>query len=342
MSVDPFREINHFSRSKREGQPLDNESPTGLHVDARGWGSGWVSLWLNLMADSCGRLEDSPLGPFYSILAREAKEARANLRTRRKVIEIQCETIFLFVLSLYTKFTYFINNLIGQGRHVIEDVEKGKVKALKKYCEVNLAAYESFMGERAELMRCMDLFIEHDLLTMRLTAAASMWAEMLGWGDAGLRQITQDMPLVVQLLKEDLMKMFEMNLEPELENLTATEKLDKISRNVGRIQRSAVNTVEAITHEMYNVLEYGDHLKKSSCFNDYLCHHKLEGSFKFSSFTRPLPKLWMCNKCWQWNKNELLYTNTQSAACEHCGQPIIPDTIGKLIIHNASLIMVNW
>ena len=269
---------------------------------------------------------------FYSILAREAREAREN---NLKVLEIQCETIFLFVLSLYTKFTYFINNLIGQGQHVIEDVKKGKVQALKKYCEVNLAAYQSFVRERAELMRCMDLFIERDL-------SPSLLVNMMLLLDKMLRQMKQDMPLVVRLMKEDLMKMFEMNLEPELKNLTATEKLDKISRNVGRIQRSAVNTVEMISHEMYKVLEYGDHLKKSSCFNDYLCHHKLERSFRFSSFTRSLPKLWMCSKCWQWNKNELLYTNTQSAACEHCGQQIIPDTIGKLMIHNASLIMVNW
>ena len=269
---------------------------------------------------------------FYSILAREAREAREN---NLEVLEIQCETIFLFVLSLYTKSTYFINNLIGQGQHAIEDVKKGKVGALKKYCEVNLAAYQSFVRERTELMRCMDLFIERDL-------SSSLWEDMMFLLDKGLRQMKRDMPLVVQLMKEDLMKMFKMNLELELKNLTATEKLDKISRSVGRIQRSAVNTVEMITHEMYKILEYGNHLKKSSCLNDYLHHHKLEGSFRFSSFTRSLPKLWMCSKCWQWNKNELLYTNTQSAACEHCGQPVIPETIGKLMIHNASLIMVNW
>ena len=265
---------------------------------------------------------------FYIILAIEAREAREN---NLEVLEIQYETIFLFVLSLYTKFTYFINNLIGQGRHVIEDVEKGKVQELKKYCEVALATYRSFLMERAELTKCMDQFIENNQLPVMVRITRGYFGQELH-------------TLVVRLMKEDLMKMFKLNLEPELKNLTATEKLDKISHNVGQIQRSVVNTVEMITHEMYKVLEYGNHLKELSCFNDYLHHHKLEGSITFALFTRSLPKLWMCSKCWQWNKNELLYTNTQSAACEHCGQPIIPDTIGKFNNphEQCSINMVNW
>ena len=301
------------------------------------------------MAYSYGGLEreGSPRdSPFYIILEREAQEAKANrheidMWTYREVVEIQCETIFLFVLSLYTKLAYFINNLIGQGQHIIEDVEKGKVQALKKYCEVALAAYQSFNREHVELLTCMNLIIERDI-SVRGLSTLSTWAKFSIWFDGRSAKMEQDMSLVVRLLQGDLMKMFKMDLEPELKNLTATEKLDKISRNVRPIQRSAVNTIEMITHEMYKVLEYGDHLQKSSCFNDYLHHHKLELSFTFSSFTCSLPKLWMCSKCWQWNKNELLYTNTQSAPCEHCGQPVIPDTIGKLMIHNTSLIMVNW
>ena len=271
---------------------------------------------------------DSYGSPFYNILKRETEEARENKRTYLEVL--QCETIFLFVLSLYTKLAYFINNLIGQGRHVIEDVEKGKVQELKKYCEVALATYRSFLMERAELTKCMDQFIENNQLPVMVRITRGYFGQELH-------------TLVVRLMKEDLMKMFKLNLEPELKNLTATEKLDKISHNVGQIQRSVVNTVEMITHEMYKVLEYGNHLQKSSCFNDYLRHHKLEGSSQFS-FTRPLPKLWMCNRCWQWNKNKVLYTNTQSAACEHCGEPIIPGTRGKFNnLHVQCFIdMVNW
>ena len=295
------------------------------------------------MAYSYGRLEgrlEREGSPFYIILEREAQEARANRhetnkRTYQEVVEIQCETIFLLVLSLYTKLAYFINNLIGQGRHVIEDVEKGKVQALKKYCEVTLAAYKSFNRERVELLKCMMLVIEYDQLERDLSTL-STWAKISIWFDKELQQLKREMSLVVQLLQKDLMEMFKMNLELELKNLTATEKLDKISRNVRPIQRSVVNTIEMITHEMYKVLEYGDHLQKSSCFKDYLHYHKLELSFTFQY--RSSPKLWMCSKCWQWNKNELLYTNTQSAACEHCGEPVIPDTIGKLITHNAPLI----
>ena len=272
--------------------------------------------------------------PFYSILEREAEEAREN-KIYREVFEIQCKTIFLFFLSVYTKFAYFINNLIGQGRHVIEDVEKGKVGALKKYCEVSLVAYQSFMREYTGLTECMDLFIERDLLTTSMMAKIlSLFSE----NHERLEQMKWDMSLVVRLMKEDLMKMFEMNLELDLKNLTATEKLDKISRNVRPIQRSVVNTIEMITHEMYKILEY---LKKSSRFKDCLHHHKLELPSTFPIFKyRSLPKLWMCSKCWQWNKNELLYTNTPSAACEHCGEPVIPDTIGKLI--TCSINMVNW
>ena len=277
--------------------------------------------------------------PFYSILEREAEEAREN-KIYREVFEIQCKTIFLFFLSVYTKFAYFINNLIGQGRHVIEDVEKGKVQALKKYCEVALAAYQSFNREKVELIKCMDLFIMNDLTQPILQEMLAIIISFAS-GPQPSAIIRQNMSLVVRHMEEDLMEMFKMNLEPELKNLTATEKLDKISRNVRPIQRSVVNTIEMITHEMYKVLEYSNHLQKSSCFEGYLHHHKLELSFRYPLFTRSLPKLWMCSKCWRWNKNELLYTNTQSAACEHCGQPIIPGTIGKLI-HNASLIMVNW
>ena len=270
--------------------------------------------------------------PFSVILESELKR-EAWVGVFRQ--EIRCGTIFLFVLSLYTKLAYFINNLIGQGRHVIEDVEKGKVQELKKYCEVALATYRSFLMERAELTKCMDLFIENYQLSVVVRIMRGYFGQKLE---------LLDMPLVVRLMKEDLMKMFKLNLEPELENLTATEKLDKISHNVGQIQRSVVNTVEMITHEMYKVLEYGNHLKELSCFKDYLRHHKLEGSFTFSLFTRPLPKLWICSECWQWNKNKVLYTNTQSAACEHCGQPIIPDTIGKFNNphEQCSINMVNW
>ena len=304
------------------------------------------------MAYSYGGLEREG-SPFYIILEREAQEAKANrhetyMWTYREVVETQCQTIFLFVLSLYTKFAYFINNLIGQGPHVIEDVEKGKVQALKKYCKVALAAYQSFNREKVELMKCMDLFLMNDL-TRPIPAIPQNMLTRIVRLSTGLQPSTiikSDMFASVELLKEDLIKMMKMNLELELENLTTTEKLDKISRNVGPIQRSVVNTIEMITHEMYKVLEYGNHLKKSSCFNDYLHHHKLEGSFTFilTPITRPLPKLWMCNKCWQWNKNELLYTNTQSAACEHCGQPIIPDTIGKFNNphEQCSINMVNW
>ena len=297
------------------------------------------------MAESYGRLGLGQGGSlFYSILKREVQEARENNRTSLEVLEIQCETIFFFVLSLYTKLAYFVTNLIGQGPHVIEDVKKGKVQALKKYCEVALAAYQSFKREEVELMECMDLFIMNDLTQ---PIPQGMLARIISFASGQPSAIMkQDMSSAVKLLKQ-LIERMEICLKLGLiHNLTfiekLEEKLDKISRNVGIVQRSVVRTIEAITSGMYWLFDDDNHLQKSSCFRDYLCHHKLEGSFRFSSFTRPLPKLWMCSECWQWNKNELLYANTQSAACEHCGQPIIPDTIGKLIIHNASLIMVNW
>ena len=276
--------------------------------------------------------------PFYIVLE---KEVKSNLWANRHVT--YADTIFLFVLSLYTKMVYFINSkLKGKKGHVIEDVEKGKVEALKKYCEVVLVAWHSFNREAKELVKC--IYQLRDRFTSN--EQTSFWAKMqlYTWLYFTSGQYLPCMLYAVDLLRKDVVTMItlmESKLINPLELLNTDETLDKISQNRNEVQKWAMNTIEMVIKQMETDLlqSTGNYLQKSSCLNDYM-HHR-EPGVPFVLSTNSLPKVWMCTKCWQWNKNELLYANTQSAACEHCNEPVIPDTIGKFNNHNKIIIQAN-